>query len=308
MVVQDRIRLTGLLRKRPPRGPFLFGGSPRDAVRVYGPCDVSRREARSRVRSAPQNATSGGPSAHEQLRRPLHAHRRRPLLRDLPARRAAVEVRRRAAAVRAQGPAREPAALRGRAGRDQRRRRGARALGADGRAEPRDRVHAGARADAGLHRGAGRGRPGGDARRDGRAGRRPGPHQPAAAGGARDRPLRAGRRLRHAEGVPDQRRPGVRAQQGALCVPALGPAGVRRLRRRAARHRDRAPGQPRVPRARRVRPRGRRHRAGLPGHARGHRLPHHDGERPRRPGLGSGGDRGRGRDAGPAGLDADARR
>ncbi len=108
------------------------------------------------------------------------------------------------------------------------------------------------------------------------------------------------------EGVPDQRRPGVRAQPGALCVPALGPAGVRRLRCRAAGHRNRAPGQPRVPRARRVHPRGRRHHPGLPGHAGGHRLPHHDGERPRRSRLGSGGDRGRGRDAGPAGLDADA--
>ncbi len=40
----------------------------------------------------------------------------------------------------------------------------------------------------------------------------------------------------------------------------------------------------------------------------GHGLPHDDGERPRRARLGRGGDRGRGRDAGPAGLDADARR
>ena len=182
-------------------------------------------------------------------------------VRDLPARRAAVEVRRRAAAVRAQGPAREPAAQRGRADRrrattSRRSRRWVR----DGRAEPRDRLHAGARAAAGLHRRAGGRRPGGDARRDARAGRRPGAHQPAAAGRARDRPLRAGRRVRHAEGVPVQRRPRVRAQQGALRVPALGPAGVRQLRRRAARHRHRAPGQPRVPRARRVRPRGRRRR------------------------------------------------
>ena len=41
----------------------------------------------------------------------------------------------------------------------------------------------------------------------------------------------------------------------ALRVPALGPDRVRGLQGRAARHRHRAPGQPRVPRARRVRER-----------------------------------------------------
>ena len=64
----------------------------------------------------------------------------------------------------------------------------------------------------------------------------------------------------HARRVPVQRRARVRAQPGALRVPEVGPAGVRQLRRRAARHRHRAPGQPRVPRARGVRERGRRHR------------------------------------------------
>ena len=49
-----------------------------------------------------------------------------------------------------------------------------------------------------------------------------------------------------------QRRAGVRAQPGALPVPALGPERVRRLPRRAAGHRHRAPGQPRVPRPRRL--------------------------------------------------------
>ncbi len=43
---------------------------------------------------------------------------------------------------------------------------------------------------------------------------------------ARDRPLRAGRRVRHAAGVPAQRRARVRAKPGALRVPALGPGGV----------------------------------------------------------------------------------
>ena len=50
-----------------------------------------------------------------------------------------------------------------------------------------------------------------------------------------------------------ERRARVRAQQRALPVPALGPGGVRQLRRRPARHRDRPPGQPRVPRARGLR-------------------------------------------------------
>ena len=69
------------------------------------------------------------------------------------------------------------------------------------------------------------------------AGRRPGEDQPARAGRARDRPLGAGRRLRHARRVPRQRRARVRAQPGALRVPALGPGRVRRLRGRPARHR-----------------------------------------------------------------------
>ena len=46
-------------------------------------------------------------------------------------------------------------------------------------------------------------------------------------------------------------------------------------------------------------------RGGLPRHLRGHRQPHHDGQRPRRAGLGRRRHRGRGRDAGPAGVDAD---
>ena len=71
-------------------------------------------------------------------------------------------------------------------------------------------------------------------------GRRPGEDQPARAGRARDRPLGAGRRVRHARRLRAQRRARVRAQPRALRVPALGPGGVRRLRGRAARHRHRA--------------------------------------------------------------------
>ena len=55
--------------------------------------------------------------------------------------------------------------------------------------------------------------------------------------------------------VRAQRRAGVRAQPGALPVPALGPDGVRRVQGRPARHRHRPPGQHRVPGPRGVRPR-----------------------------------------------------
>ena len=80
--------------------------------------------------------------------------------------------------------------------------------------------------------------------------------QPARPGRAGHRPLRDRRRLRHARGLRAQRRDRVRAQRGALPVPALGPGRVRRLQGRAARHRHRPPGQHRAPRARRVHPRG----------------------------------------------------
>ena len=92
-----------------------------------------------------------------------------------------------------------------------------------------------------------------------------------------------------------------------------GQQAFEQLRGRAARHRDRAPGQPRVPRARGVRraPTGGgaraagRTAAGLPRHARRHRLAHDDGQRPRRARLGRRRDRGRGGDARPADVDAD---
>lgn len=68
-------------------------------------------------------------------------------------------------------------------------------------------------------------------------------------------------------------------------------------------HRHRAPGQHRVPGPGRDDPK----RCRLSGHLRGHRQPHHDGERPRRPGLGRRRHRSRGRHAGSAGLDAHPR-
>ena len=128
----------------------------------------------------------------------------------------------------------------------------------DAKAEPSKEIAftPGARADAGLHRRPRGRRPGRDARRDERHGRRPDEDQPARAGRARDRPLGPGRRVRHAQRVPAQRRARVRAQPGALRVPALGPGRVRQLPGRPARHRHRPPGQPRVPRAGGVRRRG----------------------------------------------------
>ena len=96
-------------------------------------------------------------------------------------------------------------------------------------------------------------------------------------------------------------------QPRALHVPALGPGGLRQLPRRAARHRHRPPGQPRVPRAgRSVRETVGRPRAGVSRHAGRHRLAHHDGQRPWRGRLGRRRHRGRGGDAGPADLDADS--
>ena len=105
-------------------------------------------------------------------------------------------LRRRAAAVLAEDPAREPAAQRGRRGDPGRRHRGAGEVEREGRAERGDRLHARPRGDAGLHRRPGDRRPRRDARRDAGDGRRPEQDQPAGAGRAGDRPLRPGRRVR----------------------------------------------------------------------------------------------------------------
>ena len=250
-LLHDRIRLTGLLRKRPPRGPFLFAPTRpvqptllQLTIAVMAKCRIDLVQSdfvprgslagfasgRSRVRSAPQNATIRRPPAHEQLRRPLHAHGRRPLLRDLPARRAAGEVRRRAAAVRAQGAAREPAAQRGRAGRD---RDDIEALArwvptdepsreiayTPARVLLQDFTGVPAVVDLAAMRDA-MGDLGGDPARIN-------PLQPAEL--VIDHSVQVDE-FGTPQGVPDQRRPRVRAQQGALRVPALGPAGVRQLR------------------------------------------------------------------------------
>ena len=115
-----------------------------------------------------------------------------------------------------------------------------------------DLVHAGARAAPGLHRRPVRRRSRRDARRHRRGSaaipNKVNPLQPVEL--VIDHSVQVdyfGQRER----VPAERRARVRAQQGALRVPALGPERVPQLPRRAARHRHRPPGQPRVPRARR---------------------------------------------------------
>ena len=160
-----------------------------------------------------------------------------------------------------------------------RARAAARELGADRAAHRGDPVHRRARRAAGLHRRAAAVRSRRDARR-------------RAAAWARIRrsiePLvpvdlvvdhsvqvdyygtheRA--RPQHEDRVPAQRR--------ALQVHEVGHAGVRHVQGRAARHRHRAPGQPRVPRARRAS----EGRHLLPRHAGRHRLAHDDDQRHRR--------------------------
>ncbi len=83
-----------------------------------------------------------------------------------------------------------------------------------------------------------------------------------------------------------------------------GQKAFRQLPGRAAGHRHRAPGEPRVPGARGD---GRTRTAslGLPRHPGRHRLAHHDDQRPRRARLGRRRHRGRGGDARPAGVHAD---
>ena len=206
----------------------------------------------------------------------------------------------------AQGADREPAALRGRPQRQGRRhpRRGRVAEGQD--LHPRDRLPPRPRADAGLHRRAGRGRPRRHARRHEGAGRRPLQDQPAGAGRPRHRPLRAGRLLRLGRRLREERGARVRAQQGALRVPALGRRRLQQLPRRAAGHRHLPPGQPREPRAVGV-DQARPLRAGFPRHLRRHRQPHHHGQRAGRARLGRGRHRGGGGHARPAGRHGDPR-
>ena len=228
----------------------------------------------------------------------VQAHRRRPVVRDPPPRRAAGLLRRRAAPVHAAGAARERAPQR------RRSRTSTRSPGWDAKAEPsneisfapsrvllQDLTGVPAVVDLAAMRNAMADLGGDPAKIN--------PLIPAEL--VIDHSVQVdafASRL----GVRAERRARVRAQPRALPVPALGPDGVRRLQGRAAGHRHLPPGEPRVPRPRRRGPR----RRGVPGHAGRHRLAHDDGQRARRARLGRRRDRGRGRDARPAALDARA--
>ena len=108
---------------------------------------------------------------------------------------------------------------------------------------PRDRLPARARADAGPDRRAGGGRSGRDARCDGQAGRRSGEDQSAGRSRSRHRPFGDGRQFRPQGFLQEECDDRIRAQWRTLCVPALGPAGVREFQRRAAGHRHLPSGQ-----------------------------------------------------------------
>ncbi len=113
-------------------------------------------------------------------------------------------------------------------------------------------VHGGARRAAGLHRRAAAGRPGRDAQRRRTPGQGRQRHRAAGAGGPGGGSLDHGGLLRHPRGAGPQHETGVPAQSRALRIHEVGHAGFRYFRRRSARLRHRASGQPRIPRPRRA--------------------------------------------------------
>ena len=243
----------------------------------------------------------------ELLRRPRHAARRRPRIRDLPPRRAAGQVRRRPPALLAEGPAREPAAQRGR------RRRHApsdiEALAELGRRRPSPSREIaftpGARAAAGLHRRARGRRPGRDARRDGatwaatrRRSTRCVPVELVIDHSVQVDEFGTPRR------VPAQRRARVRAQP-ASATPSCAGARARSTTSRSCRPTPASATRSTSSTSPAWCSSTTTTRTGLPRHAGRHRLAHHDDQRPRRARLGRRRHRGRGGDARPAGLDAD---
>ena len=159
-------------------------------------------------------------------------------------------LRRRPAAVLPQDPAREPAPHRGNGSVTRRGHRGAGDAGTRRPSPSKEIAFTPApRAAAGLHRRARASStsprcatrwPTSAATRDRSTRSCPS----SSSSTTRSRSTSSARRAAFAH----QRRAGVRAQPGALRVPALGPGRVRELPRRAAGHRHRPPGQPRVPR------------------------------------------------------------
>ena len=215
---------------------------------IYG-LDSRRGQRARRARLSRRLRHERCTSPPRQLQVPQDAHRWR---QDLPVFLAARCREERAhrhlqPAALAEGAAGEPAALRGRPLGQSRRHPRRRRMAQDQDLHPRDRLPSRPRADAGLHRRSGRGGPGRHARRHAAPGRRPFQDQPAGAGRPRHRSLRPGRLLRLGRRLRQERRARIRAQQGALRVPALGRRRLQQLPRGAARHRHLPPGQPRVP-------------------------------------------------------------
>ena len=130
--------------------------------------------------------------------------------------------------------------------------RAARQLGAERRAHRRDSVRRRARRAAGLHRRAAAVRSRRDAQRRARHGQEPEGDRAAGAGRPRRRPLGDDRLLRHAGRARSQHEARIPAQRRALPVHEMGHAGVRHVQGRAAGHRHRPPGEPRIPGARRA--------------------------------------------------------
>ena len=157
-------------------------------------------------------------------------------------------------------------------------------VAAEGGADRGDPVRGGARAPAGLHRRSAGGGSRGDAQR-GRQGQEASQADRApGAGRSGGRSLGPGGLRASAQCAPAQHAHRVHAQSGPIRVPQVGDERLRRAEDRPSRHRDRAPGQPRVPGSRRTRTRRRL----LSRFTCRNRLPHHDDQRARHRGLGSG--------------------
>ncbi len=145
-----------------------------------------------------------------------------------------------------------PAQLRRQEG-PRRRRPGAGRLEAQRRADGRGSLRRGADRPSGLHGSAAARRPRGHALGRGAARQGPEGHRASRPGRPRRGPLGPGGRLVHARRPGTQHGDRVCEEPRPLRVSEVGHAGFRRLPRRAAWNRDRAPGQPRVPGARRHR-------------------------------------------------------
>ena len=205
-------------------------------------------------------------SSHEQLFQPRQAHLRQPLLHHLspPRPQRARGFNLAPPALQPQDPARKSPPPRRRRQRHRRRHRVPRQLGRQGRAQPRNRLHARPRPHAGLHRRPRRRR----SRRHAR--RHEDPRRRSRSESIRSRPpsWSSTTPSRSTNSAPPaaydaNAAPRVPAQPRALRLPQVGPDRLPQLLRRAARHGHLPPGQSRIPRPRRLH-HGNRRRARSP--------------------------------------------